>query len=94
MQAIVNGGIDVALFTTSVQVQHLLRIAAEAQLEETLRSAFGRIVVGSIGPITSEALRQNGLPVDFEPEHPKMGFLVAEAARRARGLLEEKRRRG
>jgi uroporphyrinogen-III synthase len=94
VQAIVNGGIDVALFTTSVQVQHLLRIASEAQLEETLRSAFGRIVVGSIGPITSEALRQNGLPMDFEPEHPKMGFLVAEAARRARGLLEEKRRRG
>ena len=93
VQAIVNGGIDVAFFTTSVQVQHLLRIAAEAQLEETLRSAFGRIVVGSIGPITSEALRQNGLPVDFEPEHPKMGFLVAEAAQRARGLLEQKRSR-
>jgi uroporphyrinogen-III synthase len=94
VQAIVNGRIDLALFTTSVQVQHLLRIAAEAQLEEALRSAFGRITVGSIGPITSEALRQNGLPVDFEPEHPKMGFLVAEAAQRARGLLEEKRRRG
>jgi uroporphyrinogen-III synthase len=94
VQAIVNGGIDVALFTTSVQVQHLLRIAEEAQLEERLRSAFGRIVVGSIGPMTSEALRQNGLPVDFEPEHPKMGFLVAEGAQRARGLLEEKRRRG
>jgi uroporphyrinogen-III synthase len=93
VKAIVNGGIDVALFTTSVQVQHLLRIAAEAQLEKTLRSAFGRIVVGSIGPITSQALRQNGLPVDFEPDHPKMGFLVAEAAQRARELLEEKRRR-
>jgi uroporphyrinogen-III synthase len=91
VQAIVNGRIDMALFTTSVQVQHLLRIAADMQMQEPVRRAFERIVVGSIGPITSEALRQNGFPVDFEPEHPKMGFLVAEAARRARDLLERKR---
>jgi uroporphyrinogen-III synthase len=92
VQAIVNGRIDVAFFTTSVQVQHLLRIASEMQVEEPLRRAFRRIVVGSIGPMTSEALRQNELPVDFEPEHPKMGFLVAEAAQRGRDLLEQKRR--
>jgi uroporphyrinogen-III synthase len=91
VQAIVNGRIDLAFFTTSVQVQHLLRIAAEMQIEEPVRRAFQRIVVGSIGPMTSEALRQNGLPVDFEPEHPKMGFLVAEAAQRARDLLDRKR---
>ena len=91
VQAIVNGRIDLAFFTTSVQVQHLLRIAAEMQIEEPVRRAFGRIVVGSIGPMTSEALRQNGLPVDFEPEHPKMGFRVAEAAQRARDLLDRKR---
>jgi uroporphyrinogen-III synthase len=75
-----------------VQVQHLLRIAAEMQAEHLLRQAFGRIVVGSIGPMTSDALRQNGLTVDFEPEHPKMGFLVAEAAKRGRELVEQKRR--
>lgn len=91
IQAIVNGRIDLAFFTTSVQVQHLLRIAAEMQIEELVRRAFERIVVGSIGPMTSEALRQNRLPVDFEPEHPKMRFLVAEAAQRARDLLERKR---
>lgn len=91
VQAIVNGRIDLAFFTTSVQVQHLLRIASEMRSEEPLRRAFRRIVVGSIGPMTSEALRHNGLPVDFEPEHPKMGFLVAEAAQRARELLERKR---
>jgi len=92
VQAIVDGRIDVAFFTTSVQVQHLLRIAAEMKLEEPLRRAFRRIAVGSIGPMTSDALRQNGLPVDFEPEHPKMGFLVAEAARQGRELLEQKRK--
>ncbi|HZP33102.1 MAG TPA: uroporphyrinogen-III synthase [Candidatus Acidoferrales bacterium] len=92
VQAIVNGRVDITFFTTSVQVQHLLRIAGDQGAAELLKKAFSRIVVGSIGPMTSEALRQHGLPVDFEPEHPKMGFLVAEAARRARGLLAQKRR--
>ncbi len=89
--AVAGGEIDVALFTTSVQVVHLLRIAAEMQREAPLRDAFARIVVGSIGPMTSEVLRQHGLPVDFEPAHPKMGFLVGEAALRSAALLAKKR---
>jgi uroporphyrinogen-III synthase len=92
VQALADARIDIALFTTSMQIAHLLRIAAEMQLEEALRSAFKLIVVGSIGPMTSEVLRQNGLPVDFEPAHPRMGFLVAEAAQRGRELLAQKRR--
>lgn len=87
----VRGEIDVALFTTSVQVSHLLRIAAEMKLERELRAAFERIAVGSIGPVTSEELRERGLAVDFEPQHPKMGFLVNEAARRAAGVMAAKR---
>lgn len=90
----VRGEIDVALFTTSVQVSHLLRIAAEMKLERELRAAFERIAVGSIGPVTSEELRERGLAVDFEPQHPKMGFLVNEAARRAAGVMAAKRSQG
>jgi uroporphyrinogen-III synthase len=92
VQAVVRGEVDVALFTTSVQVTHLLRIAKELESEEALLRSFARIVVGSIGPMTSEELRQRGLPVDFEPEHPRMGFLVNEAASRSRELLDRKRR--
>ncbi|MEX2091278.1 MAG: uroporphyrinogen decarboxylase, partial [Pirellulales bacterium] len=33
----------------------------------------------------------NGLPVDMEPSHPKMGHLVQEAAEQAGGLLNRKR---
>jgi hypothetical protein len=36
-------------------------------------------------------LREQGLAVDFEPPHPKMGFLVSEAAQRAPELLRKKR---
>lgn len=93
VESIARAEIDVALFTTSVQVTHLLQMARDLQLEDAVRSAFGRIAVGSIGPVTSEELREQRLPVDFEPEHPKMGFLVNEAARRAAELVGEKRRR-
>ena len=92
-EALARGDIDVALFTTSMQAVHLLQIAAEANLDEDVRRAFTRTVVGSIGPVTSEVLREQGVPVDFEPAHPKMGFLVSEAARLAAGLLQTKRSR-
>lgn len=91
VETIVRGEIDLALFTTSVQVVHLLKVAHERNRVQELRRAFQRIVVGSIGPVTSEELREHGFSVDFEPEHPKMGFLVNAAAERATGLLNQKR---
>jgi uroporphyrinogen-III synthase len=91
VRAITRDEVDIALFTTSVQVVHLLRIAKDMDSEGPLLRAFGHIAIGSIGPVTSEALREHGLPVDFEPEHPKMGYLVAEAAKRGRELLAKKR---
>jgi uroporphyrinogen-III synthase len=83
VEAIAHSEIDVALFTTSVQVVHLWKVANEMQLEDDIRRAFERILVGSIGPITSEALREHGISPGIEPEHPKMGFLVDTAARAA-----------
>jgi len=78
------------LFTTSVQAVHLLRIAAEDGIEEQMRAALRRMVIASVGPSTSGALREHDLPVDFEPSHPKMGFLVNEASQRAREILQSK----
>ncbi len=91
--AITRDEIDVVLFTTSMQVTHLLQVASTMNLEEAVRCAFARILVGSIGPTTSERLHELGLPPDVEPAHPKMGFLVNEIAERAAPLLQEKRAR-
>ena len=49
------------------------------------------MVVASIGPTTSEELRSRGIPIDLESSHPKMGFLVREAAERAAAVLQQKR---
>jgi uroporphyrinogen-III synthase len=85
------GEIDVVFFTTSVQLEHLLQVAAEAGLEDRVRSALTKVFVASIGPTTTEALKENRIRVDFEPSHPKMGVLVQEAAARLENVVEETR---
>jgi len=92
VEAIARAEIDIALFTTSVQVDHLLRVAQGMNREQDLRRGFAGIVVGSIGPVTSEELREQGFHIDFEPAHPKMGFLVNEAAQHAAAMLNRKHR--
>ena len=84
--------IDVVFFTTSVQVRHLMLVAGEMKLADDLREPMTAMFVASIGPVTSDELRHNGLPVDIEPSHPKMGFLVSEAATKALEILFDKRR--
>ncbi len=84
------GEIDVALFTTSAQIDHLMRVAKEAGLEDFVVEGLRRTVVASIGPTTTEALHEYGIQVDLEPSHPKMGFLVQETAQRAGELMKEK----
>ncbi len=92
VRRIVDGQADVAIFTTSIQLTHLFRIAAEAGLADALRSALGRLVIASIGPTTTEALEEFGLQPDITPSHPKMGFLIKETADQAGAILERKRR--
>jgi uroporphyrinogen-III synthase len=92
VRRLASGEVDVVLFTTSVQVRHLMQIAREMHLEEAVRAACSGIVVGSIGPVTSEELRRWHFPIDLEPIHPKMGFLVKELAEQSPGLLSRKRR--
>ena len=93
VRSLADGKIDVVLFTTSVQAAHLFQIAAEMHLEEAVRSGLQRTVVASIGPTTSEELLRRGITRDLEPSHPKMGFLVKEAAERAADLVQQKRER-
>jgi uroporphyrinogen-III synthase len=88
----IKGEVDAALFTTGVQVVHLFRIAEEMRVRSDLQRALAKILVASIGPSTSEALRHAGIAVDLEPTHPKMGVLVKEAAERSDEILSLKAR--
>jgi uroporphyrinogen-III synthase len=84
-------GVDVVLFTSRRQVEHVMLTASELGLASALVERARLMLVASIGPVCSEALRRHGLPVDLEPEHPKMGHLVVAVARRGPGLLRAKR---
>ena len=85
-----TGELHVALFTTAIQIHHLLRVAAEEGIEEAVHGALAKMAVGSIGPTTSEALEEAGIHPDLEPSHPKMGILVQETAQRAEAILAAK----
>ncbi len=90
IEHILRGEVDVALFTNGAQIEHLFAIADKAT--ESLRLAFKRVVVASVGPVCTQALGQFGIKPDIEPAHPKMGSLIAAVAAEARQILTAKRR--
>lgn len=94
IEAVIHGNIDVLLVASSVQLRHIFEVADRMQKEELLQEALSRVVVASVGPLTSDEIRSRGLAVDIECTHPKMGFLVMEAAEKAPGLLKAKRTQG
>jgi uroporphyrinogen-III synthase len=86
-----TSGVDFVLFTSRRQVEHVIMTAGELGLAEALVDRARLMLVASIGPVCSEALRRHDLPVDLEPEHPKMGHLVVAVAQRGRDILSAKR---
>ena len=81
IRAINAGEVGAVTFTSAQQVVHLLQVAASEGQEADLRAAFDRsVIIGSVGPTTTEMLRSQSLPVDVEPDHPKMGHLIAALA--------------
>jgi len=86
IRSLAEGAVDVALFTTGTQAVHLLQVAETMQMADAVRSALHRVNVASIGPTTSEELRRHGIEPRLEASHPKMGFLVREAAELLSGL--------
>jgi uroporphyrinogen-III synthase len=87
-----SGAFDVVLFTSSIQLDHLLEVARELGIEDPARAALKeQAVICSIGPVMTSALVAHGFPVDIVPRHPKMWALVKAAAELAPGALETKR---
>ena len=89
--AIARDEFDVILFTTGMQVNHLFQVAAEMNQEDSMRRGLSKVLIASIGPVTSERLHEFGLQSDIEPTHPKMGYLVSETAQRSAEILQPKR---
>ncbi len=80
IRELLAGRFRAAIFTTGVQIDHLLEFADQQGKRADTISALSKIFIASIGPTCSEALRSHGLTPALEPSHPKMGILVREAA--------------
>jgi uroporphyrinogen-III synthase len=93
LAAMVAGTVRIAAFTAGIQVDHLFEVAARLSLDRALLQVLKeRIVIASVGPMTSERLNAHGIAVDIEPEHPKLGHLVQAVAANAKEVLIQKRR--
>lgn len=92
--ALGRGECDVVVFTSSIQLDHLLEVAAglgiRDQVELVLRT---KIVVASIGPVMTAALEARGFKADIMPRHPKMWALVQAAAEQSPAIVELRRAR-
>jgi uroporphyrinogen-III synthase len=73
---------DAIVFTSAQQLEHLVSMAERMErADDLVRSLTDHVVVASIGPVTSDALRRHGLAPDLTAEHPKMGQLISDLAK-------------
>lgn len=85
---------DVVIFTSSIQLDHLLEIARDLGIEaEVLDALRYDVAIASVGPVMTATLESYGLTSDIVPNHPKMGSLVKAAAEMAATILCTKRAR-
>ena len=84
--------VDVVVFTSSIQLDHLLEVARSLGIEELVCATLREdVAIASVGPVMTATLESQGFPVDIIPAHPKMGSLVKAAAEAAAAVLAVKR---
>lgn len=91
IKGMVAGELDGLIFTSAQQIQNVLAIADEQGLKSEFLKSCHKTLIASVGPTASEALRNAGIEVDLEPEHPKMGHLAVALAEDSVRLLNRKR---
>jgi uroporphyrinogen-III synthase len=78
--AVAGRNIDVLLLTSGVQLAHLWQVVEMMGCEGPFRNGLSSTFVASIGPTTTEEVVRRGLIPDMEASHPKLGYLIREAA--------------
>jgi uroporphyrinogen-III synthase len=75
--ALERGEMHAAVFTNAEQVRNLFAVAERSGRSAALRVALNRILVASIGPVASAALREFEVKVGLESSPPKLGALMS-----------------
>ena len=83
---------DVVVFTSSIQLDHLMIIAKDLGLEPQISSALREFTaIASVGPVMTASLEAACLPAEIIPAHPKMAALVKAASEMAAAVIRQKR---
>lgn len=83
---------DAVLFTSSIQLDHLMLIAARLGTQtEVTRALHDHTAIASVGPVMTAWLEAAGFTVDIIPLHPKMGALVKAASEMTAAAINRKR---
>jgi len=83
---------DAVLFTSSIQLDHLMMIANGLGLQPQILSALREYTaIASVGPVMTAALEATDIPVEIVPVHPKMGALVKAASEATAAVIRQKR---
>jgi len=77
LDSLARSSIDAVVFTSAVQIHNLYAVAAQTGRASGLADQLNRLVIASIGPVCSRALREHGVTPSFEANPPKLGPLVA-----------------
>ena len=77
LEALARSDVDAVVFTSAVQIYNLYAMAEKSGRASGLANQLNRLVVASIGPVCSRALREHGVTPTFEASPPKLGPLVA-----------------
>ena len=77
LDALARSSVDAAVFTSAVQIHNLYAVAEQTGRASQLADQLNRLVIASIGPVCSRALREHGVMPSFEANPPKLGPLVA-----------------
>jgi uroporphyrinogen-III synthase len=83
VSSICAGTIDVLLLTSGVQLAHLWHVVEAMDCEAEVRRGLASTFIASIGPTCSEEIARRGLTANLVASHPKLGYLVKEAAEQA-----------
>jgi uroporphyrinogen-III synthase len=77
LDALARSAVDAVVFTSAVQIHNLYAVAQSAGRASALAGQLNGLVIASIGPVCSRALREHGVTPSFEADPPKLGPLVA-----------------
>lgn len=77
MDALEQRRVDAVAVTNAAQVHNLFDLAGRLGRVEALRAGLNRTLVASVGPVSSDALKQFGVTVRLEASPPKLGPLIS-----------------